>query len=500
MLYLSTRGNYDPVSASTAILLGMVPSGGLFVPETIPLLDTERLLALQGRGYTEVAQQVIAPYLGDYEEEEIAGALARAYNHGRFSHPLIAPLHRLDDGLYLLELWHGPTAAFKDMALQLMPHLLSRALAKENRRDELVILVATSGDTGKAALEGFGNIPGIRVIVFYPYGGVSRIQELQMTTTSAANTGVVAVRGNFDDCQSAVKALFADRDLKEELRRKGFSLSSANSINWGRLLPQVAYYFWAWLQLREKEGPDACPFNIVVPTGNFGNILAAWYAWQMGLPVKKLLCASNENKVLTDFFHSGLYDSNREFRRTSSPSMDILISGNLERLLFAVSGNDAGRTRGWMESLGGTGAFQVDAKTRRALDGLIYAGWAGERETMAAIRETFARYNYLLDTHTAVALSVYHRYKEATADPAPAIIAATASPFKFSASVLAALKEEDPPQRQADEFSLLEELSRLSGMPIHPALRDLQHKPVHHRTVCARAEMGSVLLELLEKQ
>ena len=500
MLYISTRGNHDPVSAARAILQGMVPAGGLFVPVSIPSLEMEQLLALRGKSYTGVAQEIISPYLDDYSDAEIAGSLARAYGGSNFSHPLIAPLHRLHDGVYLLELWHGPTAAFKDMALQLMPHLLSQALLKQGQRDELVILVATSGDTGKAALEGFSDLPGIRIIVFYPHGGVSRVQELQMITTSGTNTGVVAVHGNFDDCQAAVKDLFADRELGQQLRRMGFSLSSANSINWGRLLPQIVYYFWAWLQLVEREGIVGAarqPFNIVVPTGNFGNILAAWYAWQMGLPVKKLICASNENKVLTDFFQSGVYDSKREFRQTSSPSMDILISGNLERLLFAVSGSNAELTRGWMNSLKETASFQVDTVTHQALERIIYAGWAGEKETMEAIHETFTSYGYLPDTHTAVALSVYNQYREATADTTPAIIAATASPFKFGASVLAALQGDVAPSQQADEFSLLEELSRLSGMPVHPALRDLQQKPVRHRAVCAKEEIGRTVLEIL---
>lgn len=495
MQYISTRGNYEPVSASTAIRLGMVPGGGLFVPDSIPLLDMGQIRTLQGKGYSGVAQRLIAPYLDDYSEAEIAASLSCAYNDRNFHHPLIAPLHCLEEGLYLLELWHGPTAAFKDMALQLMPHLLSQALAKGGEREDIVILVATSGDTGKAALEGFRDVPRIRVIVFYPHGGVSPVQELQMTTTAGANTAVVAVRGNFDDCQSAVKDIFADRDLERFLKEKGFALSSANSINWGRLLPQLVYYFWAWLQLPEKE-KEKEKVNIVVPTGNFGNILAAWYAWRMGLPVQKLICASNENRVLTDFFRSGVYDSNREFRRTSSPSMDILISGNLERLLFAVSGNDGERIRCWMDQLKKTGVFRVDGETGEALERIIYAGWTGEKETISTIRETFNNYGYLLDTHTAVGLNVYRQYREATGDTSPAIIAATASPFKFSSSVLAALLGGDgtlPP----DEFAVLAELSRLSGIPVHPGLRDLRHQPVRHHTICHTGEIGKKILDLL---
>ena len=497
MMYISTRGNHNPVTASTAIRLGMVPQGGLFVPERIPVLKPEQLESLRGKSYTEVAQQLISPYLDNYGKEEITASLALAYNETNFSHSLIAPLHELNRELYLLELWHGPTAAFKDMALQLMPHLLSRALEKEAYGKELVILVATSGDTGKAALEGFSDVPGVRIIVFYPSGGVSRIQELQMTTTLGDNTNVVAVNGNFDDCQAAVKDIFADQEMEARLGRKGFALSSANSINWGRLLPQVVYYFWAWLQLTVQErAGNFNKVNIVVPTGNFGNILAAWYAWQMGLPVNKLICASNENKVLTDFFQSGVYDSKRVFKRTSSPSMDILISGNLERLLFAVNGNDAARTQQWMTELKKTGIFRIDTTTQCSLDQIIHADWASEDETLSTIRGTFEEYGYLLDTHTAVALNVYHKYRSATNDMAPAIIAATASPFKFSSSVLAALRG-DNKQGALDEFETLKELSRLSGIPIHPALQNLQQKTIRHNLVCVKEEIGDTIAKIL---
>ena len=499
MMYISTRGNHIPVTASTAIRLGMVPHGGLFVPERIPVLKSEQLEALRGKSYTEVAQQLISPYLDDYGKNEITASLDLAYNETNFNHSLVAPLHELNRELYLLELWHGPTAAFKDMALQLMPHLLSRALEKEEHRKELVILVATSGDTGKAALEGFIDVPGVRIIVFYPSGGVSRIQELQMTTTLGTNTNVVAVQGNFDDCQGAVKDIFADQEMETRLGEKGFALSSANSINWGRLLPQIVYYFWAWLQLTKKERAGDMhnkTVNIVVPTGNFGNILAAWYAWQMGLPVKKLICASNENKVLTDFFQSGIYDSKRDFKRTSSPSMDILISSNLERLLFALNGNDAARTRHWMTDLKETGIFRIDTTTRCSLDRIIHADWASEVETLSTIRETFEEHGYLLDTHTAVALNVCHKYRSATNDMAPAIIAATASPFKFSSSVLAALRG-DNKQGALDEFETLKELSRLTGIPIHPALQNLQQRTIRHNQVCVKEDIGRTIEEIL---
>lgn len=499
-MYISTRGNFEEVSASTAIRLGMVPHGGLFVPGHIPVFTGEQLESLRGKNYNEVAKQIISSYLDDYDEGEITACLKKAYNEQNFSHPSIAPIYHLHENIFMLELWHGPTAAFKDMALQLMPHLLSRALEKSKEEEELVILVATSGDTGKAALEGFKNVPGVRIIVFYPAGGVSRVQELQMTTTDGTNTYVVAVHGNFDDCQSGVKDAFVNSELKATLGGKGFALSSANSINWGRLLPQIVYYFWAWLQLAGEHGKGIGQakegLNIVVPTGNFGNILAAWYAWQMGLPVKKLICASNENRVLTDFFQSGIYDSNREFQRTSSPSMDILISGNLERLLFAASGGDGAAIQNQMDELKRSGVFRVDETMRGRLERIIYAGWAGETETRSTIRKTFDSTGYLLDTHTAVALHVYENYRAASGDTAPAVIASTASPFKFSPSVLEALQG-DLNQTSMDEFETLTALSRLSGVPVHPGLQDLQQKPVRHKKACNKEEIASTIASLL---
>lgn len=498
-MYISTRSNYEPVAASTAIRLGMVPRGGLFVPEHIPEITMDQLESLQGKSYNEVAKTIISPYLDDYGEEELASCLEDAYNENNFNHPSIAPLYNLDNSNYLLELWHGPTAAFKDMALQFMPHLLSRALQKEARQEELIILVATSGDTGKAALEGFSDVPGVRILVFYPSGGVSRVQELQMTTSKGKNTHVIAVHGNFDDCQNAVKDIFADRELEAYLRKKGFAFSSANSINWGRLLPQIVYYFWAWLQLIEKTGVgnrQREAVNIVVPTGNFGNILAAWYARQMGLPVKRLLCASNKNKVLTDFFNTGIYDTNREFYRTSSPSMDILISSNLERLLFELNRKDGTVTQKLMHELKKTGAFKVDNLTYSYLEKYFHAGWADEAETRITIKDVFNKYGYLLDTHTAVALHVCNQYRDASGDTAPAIIASTASPFKFSSSVLAALSEHELAE-DLDEFATIKALSRISGVPVHPGLQDLKEREVRHHTACDKGEIGRAIMELL---
>jgi threonine synthase len=378
-----------------------------------------------------------------------------------------------------------------------MPYFLSLALAKAGVKRETAILVATSGDTGKAALEGFKNVPGTKIIVFYPYGGVSRVQELQMTTTDGLNTYAVAVRGNFDDCQSSVKEIFADEEFKKALAGKGYELSSANSINWGRLLPQVVYYFRAYLDLLErKEILPGERLNFVVPTGNFGNILAGWYAGRIGLPVHKLICASNENKVLTDFFQTGLYDRNREFKQTISPSMDILISSNLERFLFEIASRDAEKIKRWMAALKERGRFEVDAETRQAMAQFIAPGFASEEETMSAIREVFESAGYLLDPHTAVGFKVYRKYLAATGDGTKTVICATASPFKFSSSVLQAIKGKDFLGGK-DEFAVLRELSRLSGSPVHPGLRNLEAKPVLHHTVCERKEIKAQVEKIL---
>jgi len=496
-VYISTRGNFAGVSAAEAIKLGMVPAVGLFVPSEIPAFSLQEILAMKGASYQEVALQVISPFLPDFSSVEIRRCIEKAYNDENFDHPLVAPLYKLNGLTHFLELWHGPTAAFKDIALQLMPHLLSLALEKIGARREVVILVATSGDTGKAALEGFKEVPGTRIVVFYPYRGVSRIQELQMTTTGGSNTYVVAVRGNFDDCQNSVKEIFADEELKQTMAAKGFELSSANSINWGRLLPQVVYYFWAYLSL--LEGEEILPgesINFVVPTGNFGNILAAWYGCRMGLPVNKLICASNENRVLTDFFRSGTYDRNREFRRTNSPSMDILISSNLERFLFEISGHDTGKINSWMKGLKEAGRFEVDASTREAMKQLVEADFADERETLSAIREVFEASGYLLDTHTAVGYKVYRKYVDRTGDTTKTVLDATASPFKFCASVLEAIRGRDSLEGK-DEFTMLQELSSLSGAPIHPALNNLQKRPVLHYTVCEKEEIRDQLAKIL---
>ncbi|PKM81169.1 MAG: threonine synthase [Firmicutes bacterium HGW-Firmicutes-14] len=497
MKYISTRNNYPRVDSAEAIKMGMVPSGGLFVPEEIPVIDNKRLAALAGKSYGEVAREILGLYLTDYSPGEIDDCIAGAYNQENFDHPDMAPLHKLDEGTYILELWHGPTAAFKDMALQIMPHFLSRAVTKVGSDKEIVILVATSGDTGKAALEGFKNVPGIKIIVFYPHEGVSKVQELQMTTTDGDNTYVVAVRGNFDDCQNAVKEIFGDEEYNKFLAEKGYELSSANSINWGRLLPQIVYYFWAYLDLVNKGAVEpGGKINFVVPTGNFGNILAAYYAYRMGLPVNKLICASNINKVLTDFFNTGIYDRNREFIKTASPSMDILISSNLERFLFEAAGHDGDKIREWLGQLASRGMFRVDRETMDEISRILSAGYAGEEDTLWTIREVFRRYGYIVDTHTAVGLKVYFDYVKQTGDRTFTVLDATASPFKFNRAVLEAVEGPGAVQGR-DEFETLRELSRITGMEIHPGLKALDRKAVRHDRVIGKDEVKAAVEEIL---
>ncbi len=496
-MYTSTRDNYDIVSAAQAIKLGMVPAGGLFVPEKIPCFSLQEMMSLRDSTYQEIAQRVLTLFLDDYTEEEIQTSVKAAYNEKNFNHPLIAPLKHLREKTYVMELWHGPTAAFKDMALQIMPHLLSYAKKKVGEERETVILVATSGDTGKAALEGFKDVPGVRIIVFYPHKGVSKIQELQMTTTSSSNTFVVAVKGNFDDCQNAVKKVFSEREFGNELKRAGIELSSANSINWGRLLPQIVYYINAYMQLL-KDGKISFgeKINFVVPTGNFGNILAAWYALQMGLPINKLICASNENKVLTDFFNTGRYDRNRGFVQTTSPSMDILISSNLERFLYEMSGHDGEKISAWMQELAENGGFRVDQSIMDAIGEVLAAGYADEIETKETIGRVFSETGYTLDTHTAVGMKVYEKYLEKTGDSALTVVDATASPFKFNNSVLQAIAGPDALIGK-DEYEVLQALSEYTGQPVHPGLRDLDKKPVLHRRICTKEKVQEEIKSIL---
>jgi threonine synthase len=471
----------------------------LFVPAEEVFVNPGELALMAGISYQQRAVRILQMFLTDFTPGEIGDCVEGAYGAAKFDVPEVAPLEKLDGPLYVLELWHGPTCAFKDMALQLLPRLLPRAAGKVGEDREIAILVATSGDTGKAALEGFRDVPGTRIIVFFPARGVSEVQRLQMVTQEGGNVHVVAVDGNFDQTQSGVKAIFTDPVVIEAIDRQGYRFSSANSINWGRLVPQVVYYFSAYADLLARgEIRPGETVNFVVPTGNFGNILAAYYARRMGLPVGRLICASNRNNVLTDFIRTGIYDRTREFYRTISPSMDILISSNLERLLYDVTGGDAVRVRGWMEELQEKGSYRVDGETLEKIQSVFWSDFAGDPATMETIRRIYRKYGYLMDTHTAVGMYVYERYLEATGDTRKTVLVSTASPFKFNQSVAAAILGEEA-VRGKGEFELLEILSRVTGMPVPGGLKDLDKKPVRHTLIVAPGEMKRVVQELLTR-
>lgn len=496
MRYISTRGEASPVTSTRAILTGLASDGGLYIPEFYPVLGQEELAALKDLDYQGVAERVLRVYLTDYNDRELREMIAKAYGEN-FSSPEVVPLRTFREKLGFLELWHGPTSAFKDLALQLLPHLMIKAAEKEGEEGEIVLLVATSGDTGKAALEGFKDVPGTKVIVFYPAQGVSEIQEKQMVTQEGVNTYVIGVEGNFDEAQTGVKALFSDEALAGEMARKGMRFSSANSINWGRLAPQIVYYVWAWSRWKKDGVLSAVEcFNVVVPTGNFGNILAAYYAKRLGIPVGRLICASNMNKVLTDFIQTGIYDRRREFFQTISPSMDILISSNLERLLYELTGRNAERVRELMRQLRDRGCYSLEGDALRELQDEFWAGFATEEETMKAIKDSYERYGYLLDPHTAVGYKVYQNYKERTGDPSPTIIASTASPFKFNQSVAGAVMGEEK-SGVKDEFKLLVELAEFTKSEIPANLRGLAEKPVRHRNVVSPTQMEKAVREVL---
>ena len=497
MQYNSTRDRSISVSSAQAIKTGLSAEGGLFVPESFPQVSLEEIDALANYTYHERAYFVLSKFLTDFTEEELRHCIESAYTKEKFETNSIAPVYELDSSAYFLELWHGPTCAFKDMALQILPHLLTTSMKKTNENNEVVILVATSGDTGKAALEGFKDVNGTRIIVFYPDNGVSEIQKRQMVTQEGNNVSVAAVKGNFDDAQNGVKKIFTDNEYKELLDRNHFSLSSANSINWGRLVPQIVYYFSAYADL-VKGGKIVCgdKINVVVPTGNFGNILAAYYARKMGLPIARFICASNENNVLTDFISTGTYDKNREFHTTISPSMDILISSNLERFLYDLTDNDDELIREWMTKLNTEGSYTVTPEVKGKLSELFYAGFSDDAETMAAIKKTKADYDYVMDTHTAVAKSVYDKYVEKTGDMTKTVIASTASPFKFNQSVLIALEDFNYVAGK-DEFTLLDELAEKSGMNIPKSLAELKNKPTIFDTVCDKDEMRQIVSDFL---
>ena len=498
MRYISTRGNIKPVSVIEAIKLGMVPQGGLFVPERIPSVSEKKLHSWINLSYNRLAQHIFQLFLTNgFSETETAQIVQQTYHRKNFETEEIAPFVQLDDELFILELFHGPTGAFKDMALQVLPQILSMIIKKLSLSNQLLVLVATSGDTGKAALEGFKNVPGIQIVVYYPHQKVSKIQELQMLTTEGNNTHIIALQGNFDDCQNAVKQILAAGDFNTLLNKKGFELSSANSINWGRLFPQIVYYFYAYLSLLQKEHiQEKEKINIVVPTGNFGNILAAWYAREMGLPIEKLICASNINKVLTDFFNTGVYDVNRPFFSTISPSMDILISSNLERFLFETTGRDGKLIAKLMKELQDKGRFVLEESMKNKMSDIIFAGYANEAETLNTIKSIYQEYNYLVDPHTAVGLKVFNHYQGASRQNTKTVIAATATPFKFSKAVLSALLGENSINNK-DEFALLQELSEYTKLPIPKMLQYLDKKATKKLSLYHKDKAQQALLELL---
>ena len=495
MNYVSTRNRNIALTASQAISQGLARDGGLLTPEVLPKLTPEMLEDLRGQSYSQRAVAVMKLFLEDFSEEELTAYTQAGYGAGKFDDPQVAPLHPLNDKTACLELWHGPTSAFKDMALQILPHLLSASLVKTQEDKTVCILVATSGDTGKAAMEGFADVPQTRILVFYPKDGVSQVQETQMLTQDGANVGVCAVVGNFDDAQAGVKRIFSDESIRATLAERGYFLSSANSINWGRILPQVVYYISAYCDLvREGKLTMGEKVNFCVPTGNFGDILAAYYAKRMGLPVHMLICASNRNDVLTDFLRTGVYDRNRPFHTTMSPSMDILVSSNLERLLFDLSGQNDAEVRGYMEALARDGRYEVSDAIKAALKEQYWGGFCGEEDTAATIGRYYQDYGYLIDTHTAVAANVMEQYRAATGDKTVTVFASTASPYKFCDHVLAAIG-----QTPAGEgLELLDQLHDVTGTPVPRRLAALKGKARRFDLACEKAAMDSVVLDFLK--
>ncbi|MBQ7432338.1 MAG: threonine synthase [Lachnospiraceae bacterium] len=491
LLYRSTRGGKEALTASQAILQGLAEDGGLFVPDRIPALD-QPITAFAGKSYQETAYVVMKQFFTDFTEEELKDCINNAYD-SKFDTEKIAPLVK-KNGAYYLELFHGSTIAFKDMALSILPYLMVTSARKNHCSNDIVILTATSGDTGKAALAGFADVPGTKIVVFYPKNGVSPIQEKQMVTQKGANTYVVGITGNFDDAQNGVKAMFGNEQLKKDLDAAGLQFSSANSINIGRLVPQVAYYVYAYAQLLQSgEIAEGEQINVVVPTGNFGNILAAYYAKNMGVPIDKLICASNDNKVLCDFFATGCYDKNRPFILTTSPSMDILISSNLERLIYKIAGADAAVDASLMESLKTDGKYSITDAMKAQLDE-FYGDYASEAECAAQIKKVYDAEGYIMDTHTAVASCVYDKYVAKTGDTRKAVIASTASPYKFTRSVMNAI---DPSYDSQTDFELVDELNRLSGVAVPQAIEDIRSAAVLHDRVCETVDMEKTVREIL---
>ena len=491
LLYKSTRDAEKTVTASQAILKGLADDGGLFVPVSIPKLPVS-LGELKEMTYQEIAYTVMKEFLTDFTEEELKSCIAKAYD-SKFDTEEIAPLAKVEDAYYL-ELFHGATIAFKDMALSILPHLLTTSAKKNQVKNEIVILTATSGDTGKAALAGFADVEGTKIIVFYPKNGVSRVQELQMVTQKGDNTSVVAIHGNFDNAQSGVKAMFENKELEKELNEAGYQFSSANSINIGRLVPQVVYYVYAYAKLLQNEEiAEDEEINVVVPTGNFGNILAAYYAKNMGIPIAKLICASNENKVLYDFFQTGTYDRNREFVLTTSPSMDILISSNLERLIYKISGEDARKDTDLMTELKTKGSYAITGEMKANLADFV-AGYATEEQVAKTIHDIYEDTGYVMDTHTAVAATVYKAYREDSKDDRKTVIASTASPYKFAGSVMSAI---DPKYKGQDDFKLIEELQKVSGTELPNAIKEIMNAEIRHNTECDVDQMEQTVKNIL---
>lgn len=494
MKYISTRGYEASVDSAQAIIKGLADDGGLFVPDAIPTIDEKFLSSLLDISYLERAKKIISLFLSDFTNDEINTCVDNAYAKGKFDTDKIVPTVEVAPNNYLLELWHGPTSAFKDMALQLLPQFISTSLKKLQDKSNLVILVATSGDTGKAALDGFKDVDQTKIIVFYPEEGVSKIQRLQMLTQAGSNVSVVAVKGNFDDAQSGVKAIFSNKGYNALLAEKGYKLSSANSINWGRLLPQIVYYFSAYANLiNTNKISMGDKVDFAVPTGNFGDILAGFYAKSMGLPVNRLVCASNSNNVLTDFLKTGTYDRNREFFKTISPSMDILISSNLERLLYHIT-NDAVKVKNYMQQLQTTGKYTVDEETLHKIQETFSAGYLNDTDTKKCIHDIYANYQYVADTHTAVAWQVAQDYKASVKDNIPMVILSTASPYKFSDNVLASLGEKCS---NDDEFTLLDKLAKVNNDPIPQGLAKLKTLPILHDKKCAKEDMITAVNEFL---
>jgi threonine synthase len=495
MKYYSTRDKAVRMESAEAVKMGLSRDGGLLTPETIPQIDGAFLESLVHARYQERAVRIMGLYLTDYTYEELLGFAENAYGPDKFDTAAVAPVRKVDDRTHCLELWHGPTSAFKDMALQMLPQLLSAALRKTGERKTACILVATSGDTGKAAMEGFADVPQTKIMVFYPKNGVSAVQEAQMVTQEGENVGVCAVVGNFDDAQAGVKRIFSDADIRAVLAERGYFLSSANSINWGRILPQVVYYISAYCDLlKSGEIRMGDKVNFCVPTGNFGDILAAYYAKRMGLPVNKLICASNCNDVLTDFLRTGVYDRNRPFHTTMSPSMDILVSSNLERLLFDLSGENDAEVRGYMEALAKDGRYEVSDAIKSAVREQYWGGFCDEAGTAATIAEYYKNRGYLIDTHTAVAVHVMEQYRKATGDETVTVFVSTASPYKFCSHVLTAIGETPA----GDGVELLDQLNAVSGTAVPRRLAALKGKARRFDLTAEKQEMDRVVLDFLQ--